>query len=76
MKVPFKEVESRVNDERKSVTREISKRYQKSTKKEKGLMLNEFTALTGYNRNYASYQFSKVVHVMLLFRNLYEVTGF
>jgi len=33
MKVSFKEAEKRVNDERKSVTREISKRYQKAKQK-------------------------------------------
>lgn len=41
--------------ERKAVTKEIARRYQKANKKHKGLILNEFTALTGYNRSYASY---------------------
>lgn len=44
--------------ERKSVTKEIAQRYQKSGKKQKGLILDEFTALTGYNRDYASYLLS------------------
>lgn len=41
--------------ERKAVTVEISKRYKRATKKQKGIILDEFTALTGYNRTYASY---------------------
>jgi hypothetical protein len=41
--------------ERKAITRELSERYKKATKKKKGLILDEFTALTGYNRAYASY---------------------
>jgi len=39
----------------KAITRELSERYKKATKKEKGVILNQFTALTGYNRAYASY---------------------
>lgn len=41
--------------ERKAVTKEIAHRYQKATKKQKGIILDEFTATTGYNRAYASY---------------------
>jgi len=41
--------------ERKAITRELSERYKKATKKEKGVILNQFTTLTGYNRAYASY---------------------
>ena len=41
--------------ERKAVTRELFNRYKKAKKKEKGKILDEFTALTGYNRAYASY---------------------
>lgn len=41
--------------ERKSVTREIQKRYKRGSKKEKGIILDEFVKLTGYNRCYASY---------------------
>lgn len=44
--------------ERKAVTREIALRYQKTNKKCKSMILNEFTALTGYNRAYASYLLS------------------
>ncbi len=44
--------------ERKTVTKEIAQRYQRARKKEKGNILNEFTALTGYNRSYASYLLS------------------
>ncbi|MBI5188960.1 MAG: transposase family protein, partial [Nitrospirae bacterium] len=41
--------------EKKAVTKEVAKRYQKASKKQKGVILNEFIALTGYNRCYASY---------------------
>jgi hypothetical protein len=39
--------------ERKSVTEITTERYRQSGKKEKGRILDEFTALTGYNRSYA-----------------------
>lgn len=42
--------------EKKSVTREIAKRYQRARKKGKGEILDEFTQLTGYSRWYASYR--------------------
>jgi len=32
--------------DRKAVTREVAKRYQKASKKHKGMILNEFVALT------------------------------
>lgn len=44
--------------EKKLITREIVQRYQKAKKKQKGIILTEFTALTGYNRAYASYLLS------------------
>lgn len=44
--------------ERKAVTRELIQRYQRASKKQKGIILNEFIALTGYNRCYASYLLS------------------
>ncbi|HNR65926.1 MAG TPA: transposase, partial [Atribacterota bacterium] len=37
-----------------AVTGELRDRYQKSKKREKITILNEFTKLTGYNRSYAS----------------------
>lgn len=40
--------------EKRSITREIAKRYQSSSKHEKTVILNEITKLTGYNRCYAS----------------------
>ncbi len=40
--------------QKKAVTRELRDRYQKARKKEKVVILNEFTRLTGYNRCYAS----------------------
>lgn len=41
--------------EKKAVTGEVAKRYQRSPKKQKGRILDEFTALMGYNRSYASH---------------------
>lgn len=41
-------------NQRKAVTREVAKRYKKATKKEKAIILNELTAITSYNRSYAS----------------------
>lgn len=41
--------------EKKAVTKEIARRYQKASKKQKRVILNEFIALTDYNRCYASY---------------------
>lgn len=39
---------------RKRITQEVAKRYRKASKKERGRMLDEFCALTGYNRSYAA----------------------
>ena len=39
--------------QKKAVTREWRDRYQRSSKKEKTMKLNEFIQLTGYNRCYA-----------------------
>ncbi len=44
--------------ERKKATAILAPRYQKARKKDKGQMLNEFIALTGYRRSYASYVLS------------------
>lgn len=44
--------------EKKAITMEIAQRYQKARKKQKRIILDEFTALTGYNRAYASYLLS------------------
>jgi hypothetical protein len=40
--------------ERRSITREMAKRYAKATKKQRGAMLDELCALSGYNRSYAA----------------------
>ncbi|HBY58167.1 MAG TPA: transposase, partial [Candidatus Atribacteria bacterium] len=40
--------------QKKAVTKELRDRYQRSSKKEKTMMLNEFIRLTGYNRSYAT----------------------
>lgn len=42
-------------NERKAVIREVAKRYQKSSKKQRGKILDEFTVLMSYNRTYASH---------------------
>ena len=39
--------------QKKAVTRELRDKYQRASKKEKTMMLNEFIRLTGYNRCYA-----------------------
>jgi len=41
--------------QRKAVTKELRKRYNRATKKKKTIMLDEFCAVTGYNRSYASW---------------------
>lgn len=41
--------------EKKAVSREVSKRYQKARKKEKSKILDEFIKIVGYTRCYASY---------------------
>lgn len=40
---------------RKAITKEVSKRYKRAKKKEKGRILDEFCSLTGYNRTYAAW---------------------
>lgn len=40
--------------QKKAVTRELQNKYQKARKKEKIMILDEFTQLTGYNRSYAA----------------------
>ena len=46
-----------VNDDREEKRQQqiVAARYQKAMKKEKGVILDEFTKLTGYGRRYASY---------------------
>jgi len=39
---------------KKQITAEIQERYKKASRKQKKVILDEFVALTGYNRNYAS----------------------
>jgi hypothetical protein len=41
--------------QKKAVTKELKKRYAKATKKQKGVMLDEFCATAGYNRCHASW---------------------
>jgi hypothetical protein len=42
-------------DERKAVTRQQAPRYQQARKKDRGRILDEFTALTDYKRSYAAF---------------------
>lgn len=41
--------------EKKAVTAEVAKRYQKARKKERKLILDEFVSLTGYSRCYGAF---------------------
>ncbi len=52
--------------EKKSLTKVVAKRYKGSRKKKKGMILDEFTENTGYDRTYASHLLSihgKRLHV-------------
>jgi hypothetical protein len=42
-------------EERQKITAALAGRYQRVRKKDKVLLLNEFIALTGYTRSYATY---------------------
>jgi hypothetical protein len=42
-------------NEKRKITEKVAKRYRKARKKHKGLILDEFTEVTGYNRAYASH---------------------
>jgi len=53
--------------QKKAITREVKERYQKARKKEKIMILDEFTRLTGYNRCYASQILAKS-NILVLFR--------
>ncbi len=37
--------------QKKAITKELKDKYQRSSKKEKNIILNEFTRLTRYNRS-------------------------
>ena len=41
--------------QKKAVTKQLKKRYTKAAKKQKGIILDEFCTITGYNRSYASW---------------------
>jgi hypothetical protein len=40
--------------ERQAITKEMAQRYRRASKRERGRMLDELCALTGYNRSYAA----------------------
>lgn len=48
--------------EKGKVTKEIAGRYQKATKKERGLILDQFVLLSGYTRCYAAFIARKRLH--------------
>lgn len=41
--------------QKKAITKELRARYNKTTKRQKSIMLDEFCAVTGYNRSYTSW---------------------
>jgi hypothetical protein len=41
--------------QKKAITKQLRKRYNRATKRQKGIMLDEFCAVTVYNRCYASW---------------------
>ena len=45
--------------ERRAVTQALVERYRKAGKKQKGRILDEFTALTSYHRCYAAHQLGR-----------------
>jgi hypothetical protein len=54
--------------QRKAVTKATARRYQKSSKKQRGLILNEFCALNGYSRSYAAFllrNLGRTVHITI-----------
>lgn len=42
--------------QKKAITKELKARYNKAAKSQKSVMLDEFCAVTGYNRCYAKQQ--------------------
>lgn len=64
--------------EKKAVTRQIAKRYQKEAKREKRVILDEFIFLTGYTRCYASFilrNWGRKVRMRLKGANVVVVLG-
>ncbi len=54
---------------KKSITKELAKRYQKARKRDKMKILNEFINPTGYNRCYASYLLRNCGRKVVMWRN-------
>ena len=48
--------------ERKAVTKQMTKRYQRGSKKQKGIMLDELCALTGWTRRHARRALHQALH--------------
>ncbi|NSW80543.1 MAG: transposase, partial [Chthonomonadetes bacterium] len=57
--------------ERRAVIRETAKRYRRASKKQKGQLLDEVTALTGYHRAYACYLLNREGKKMYLGNRTY-----
>ena len=41
-------------NERRTLVKVFAEKYRRASKKDKGILLDEFTRLTGYNRSYAT----------------------
>jgi hypothetical protein len=54
---------------RKEISKAVVKRYKKSSKKEKGKILDEFTKITGYNRSYASWLLNNLGKKIVFYRD-------
>jgi hypothetical protein len=48
--------------ERKAVTKQVARRYEKATKKERGRMLDELCALNGWTRRHAIRALGEAIH--------------
>ncbi|MGC8482594.1 MAG: transposase [Thermodesulfobium sp.] len=59
--------------ERKAVVSEIAKRYKKAGKKQKGIILDELIALTGYNRSYACFLLSSYEKIVRMNNRVLKV---
>ena len=65
--------------ERKAAVREVSKRYRKASRKEKGKILDELVKLTGYTRCYSSYvlrSFGKKIKININGENIVLIASF
>ena len=61
--------------ERRDLVRGVSGRYRRSSKKEKGRILDEFVKMTGYNRIYAVWLLNQQGRKVRVNRRLVVVVG-